>query len=439
MIRSGDYPDCLACSRSPIGWLLVVLFAFSGGCSKDLPTEYGYSKGRSGTASINGLGALRQSFESNAWESRDLHRLNDRLQSIDALVWTPTLHKADESEAVAWFQEWLGERPRTLIYVLPDRGSEPSYWESARELAPSDQRVEYRRRYARSLTRTMTHWTPGSYDPQDSKAVIDRSWFRAERMPGMLPGWNITARDEPGGDDVWHSEPLLQRDDGMILVMRITPDDWDNQAPSDAPSGSSSQILVVAGGSLVTNYGMTTLTGQAVARSLIAHSNGTTSGTTKRVGFLRSGPEGVPVSDSDEPPALSGMELLTVWPLSLITMHLALIAIVACLIVLPIFGRPRRVKERSPSDFADHIRAIAALMQRTGGEAYAASRISDYFRRIRGETTGPWVLPETHDQPLPISARPDPPASVSAGTLASHPEPVTDESRVESSHDPTRH
>ncbi len=434
--------------RAPVRWfvrwsacaaLLAMLLASAGGCSGDLPTEYGRSKGRSGTHSINGFATLRQSFESNAWSSRDVHRLNDRLQSIDTLVWTPTLHKADESEAVDWLQDWLDERPRTLIYVLPDMGSEPAYWEAARTLAPAEQRIEYRRRYARALARAMTQWSPGALDPQDHSVLIERPWFRSKRRLAMSPGWELIAHDHTTGGNAWQYEPLLEAADGTTLVMRITRDPLSIDAPVSHNGDGQSQILVIAGGSLVSNFAMTASSGQAVARTLLAQSESVGPSEGKRVGFLRSGPEGVLVSDADEPLTSSGMELLTVWPLSLITMHLALIAIVACLIVLPIFGRPRRVKERSQSDFADHIRAVAVLMHRSGGETYAASRISDYFRRIRGEAAGPWVLPETHDQPpAPVRSHSHSPASRPAGTLASQPEPEMDEPRIESPHDPHR-
>lgn len=416
--------------------LLVILLAASSGCRHQLSTEYGYSKGRSGTQSINGFGTLRQAFEQNAWSSRDLHRLNDRLQGLDALVWTPTVHKADETEAVDWLENWLDERPRTLVYVLPDMGSELAYWDSARELAPAEQRVEYRRRYAQALTQIMTRWSTGAYDLQDNSAVIERPWFRSERRLGLSPGWEITSQAGTGVSEVWQSEPLVETADGRTLVMRITCDDWENAVSLHPAAEHSSQILVVAGGSLVSNFALTTSIGHDVAKSLIAHTDATAAGTSKRIGFLRSGPEGVVVNDADDPPTRSGMELLTVWPLSLITMHLALIAIVACLVVLPIFGRPRRVKERSSSDFADHIQAIAALMYRTGGEEYAAARISEYFRRIRGETAGPWILPETHEQAPSVASHPtdDRPAI----TLASQPTPETNEPRIESPDDPAR-
>jgi hypothetical protein len=34
------------------------------------------------------------------------------------------------------------------------------------------------------------------------------------------------------------------------------------------------------------------------------------------------------------------------------------------------------------------------LMKRVGGENYARGRISDYMKRMHGETSGPWVIPD---------------------------------------------
>ena len=43
-------------------------------------------------------------------------------------------------------------------------------------------------------------------------------------------------------------------------------------------------------------------------------------------------------------------------------------------------------------------------MRRSGGETFARRKISDYMKRLRGETSGKWVMPEPKPKP---SARPD--------------------------------
>jgi hypothetical protein len=420
--------------RFTAGLSMLLLLTVVGGCNRGLPTEYGKSKGRSGLQSINGFGTLRRSFESNGWKTQDIRRLSARLQSVDAIVWTPTTHlptAADESEAIHWLQQWLDERPRTLIYVIPDDGSELDYWRLAKGLAPPAQRLEYRRRYARTLTTWMT-------EPQDQPS-LDRIWFKAKRRKQDSPSWEIlhpvsavdsaatpvtpptvssTARVRTGRSGVvispsgsselesidperFQYEPLISDDAEATLVMRISWDPAGIDGDGDEGMDGPSQVLVVAGGSQVNNFALTQPQGRQVAQTLLDHSELSRGSGAGRAAFLLSNYTGVPVSEgSDEPPISSGMELLTVWPLSLVTMHLALMGIIACLILLPIFGRPRHVKERPTSDFADHIHAVAVLMNRSGGEEFARARISDYFRRLRGETAGKWIAPEQRSEPL---------------------------------------
>jgi hypothetical protein len=398
------------------------------------------------------------------------------LHSLDAIVWTPTTHLGSEYDALRWMHGWLGQRPRTLIYVLTDEGSEAEYWEKARELAPPDQRLEYRRRHARAISRLLT----GEFAAPDGEIVVDRLWFKAANRNDGPPRWSIAVDDE--ADDSAAGQPasavppvsvfrsvadtrdfardgrvvrrelrgetLLADERGRPLAVRIfvdpvatdsesSPNGTPNPDMSPDPDGSPqfddndqfgqwadadefdgmpltghrlfgqglgrSEVIVVAGGSLVNNFAILSPPGAELARRLIAESSTRVDGDVPRAGFITSGYAGVPVSESDdEPPIAGGMELLTVWPLSLVTIHLALMGIIACLILLPIFGRPRSLPERPPSDFADHIHAVAAMMHRTGGEEFARDRISEYFKRVRGETSGPWVLPESH--PVAIAA-----------------------------------
>ena len=96
----------------------------------------------------------------------------------------------------------------------------------------------------------------------------------------------------------------------------------------------------------------------------------------------------------------SGMELMTVWPISLVTVHAAFLGFVVCMMLLPILGRPRKLERASQTNFGDHIDAVAALMSKTQGESYARNRISEYMKRMNGETSGEWVQEDT---PKPIS------------------------------------
>ena len=157
---------------------------------------------------------------------------------------------------------------------------------------------------------------------------------------------------------------------------------------------------------MLTNYAFTTPFTRALAEEIV-DATIDPSDSELIAGFITSEYGSVPISElKPGETKASGMELLTTWPLSLVTIHAVFLGIVALLILLPIFGRPRQVVRSSLSRFGDHLDAVAALMFRTGGEEYARRRISEYHRRVRGETTGPWVLPETQPPKTPTLTPP---------------------------------
>jgi hypothetical protein len=423
--------------------MLVIL----AGCGRSLRTDYGSVRGVGGDESINGFGALRRAYESTGWSTQEVSRLNDRLSGLDAILWVPTVRDTIYDDAIDWFEEWLAAEPRTLIYVVPDGGCETNYLEVASKLAPPEQRFEYRRRLARLQTDAMLEAL------RDSPA--ENRWFSLKRMVddsqvgGDVGEWNgqfselpQSSRGESGNRslrivyevlppatltnvgagtpsgstspsptsstsagstsagstlagstsyDVEH-EVLLSTSDGSPAIVRLTSGLW-----------GESEVIVVGSGSMVSNFSLTTPLGQQLAAKLIEQ----TGDQPGSMGVLSTAVGGAAVSDqAAEINAVTGMELFSVWPLSLIMLHLAVLGIVACMILLPIFGRPRESETASSTDFRDHIDAVAALMSRSGGEDYARRRVSDYMRRIRGETSGPWVMQETKPPPPIDPSRP---------------------------------
>lgn len=408
-------------------WVAVAMLVILAGCDRSLRTDYGSIRGVGGDESINGFGALRRSYESTGWSTQDVSRLNDRLASLDAVLWVPAVRDTIYDDAIDWFEDWLADKPRTLIYVVPDGGCEASYMEVAGKLAAPEQRFEYRRRLARLQTDAMLE---ALHD-----APVENRWFTLKRVVddlrvgGNLGEWNgesdnrslpiayevlppapltnvnagalapstssssaVNASAVGMAGDVKH-EVLLSAVDGSPAIVRLTSEPW-----------GESQVIVVGSGSMVSNFSLTTPIGQQLAAKLIEH----TGKQPGSMGVLSTAVGGAPVSDqAAEITAVTGIELFTVWPLSLIMLHLAVLGIVACMILLPIFGRPRELETASSTDFGDHIDAVAALMSRSGGEDYARRRVSDYMRRVRGETSGPWVMQETKptapiDQTRPI-------------------------------------
>lgn len=392
---------------------IVMAVSFSG-CTH-LNTEYGKSTGAEGQKSLNGFGVLRDVYRRQGWNDRTLARLSERVKKVDTIVWTPTATHAPSKEATDWFEEWLAQGDKTLVYVLRDYQTESTYWQQAARLAEPEQRVEYRRRTARSRIRylrsllerpqlisngwftavplqppepvgeTTGAWSAavGGFEPHVRLEYEIREFEEKDRSSPSQPPMFTFGQAEMGFSDTEVDfTPLLRTETEIPLVARVSHPTW-----------NGSQILVVAGGSLLNNFGLLQGASQRLALQLIERSrreNGT--GRPPTVGFLYSDERGVIVSSLDpDNMGPSGMEMLTVWPLNLVTLHAAMLGLVVCLMLLPIFGRPRRLPSRDTADFAAHVNAVAALMARTSGEDYARQRISEYMVRVRGETEGPWV------------------------------------------------
>ncbi len=397
------------------------------GCGR-FSTEYGDSAGPQGRSSINGFGALRQSFENAGFENRDITRLTERMTKTDTIVWTPSHLVSFHSDVTSWLDRWLTMGGRTLVFVVPDSGSEADYWIDASRMAPPEQRLEYRRRAARSMNERMVwrlnreplvsngwihaaplavrHKTNSLNGPWAESFPDEKSQFELEydiapstdpTTQGAKPTqvFSGTKKTGPGAAKYVYQgttsesstdvsiTPALQDDAGTTIISEVTSPQW-----------KDSKIIVVSGGSLLTNYAFTDPANVILADKIVRTSL-EIAGENPKAGFIKVDAQSLPVSDSKPGiPKASGWELLTTWPISLVMIHLVLLLIVALLSLLPSLGRPRKVVYNSVSNFGDHLDAIAVLMRRAGGEDYARNRISEYMKRVHGETNGPWIVPE---------------------------------------------
>jgi hypothetical protein len=422
-------------SRSPANlWLLLAFTCMLLGCSR-LSTDYGKSKGL-GKTSLNGFGALRTAFEQAGASSRDISRFSERVLRTDAIVWTPQSFAPIETKVTQWFERWLATGNKTLVYVVPDSGSEADYWTDAAKLASPEQRLEYRKRAAKSINQRMTWRLNRVQQPSNG-------WFRVEPLKhrqyvtklegswqeevggpgGELGGFvefavipydkdqapNATTTPTflggptgPGTQQWYFPEDVTTTNVPIKFTRSLTTGDGNSIVTElQSSNWNGSRIIVVAGGSLLTNYGLTKPMNQRLAAKIIKTAT-PTGKDEMRVGFLSSSAN-IPVSEKKPgAPVVAGMEMLTVWPISLVTMHGVILGLVICLMLYPIFGRPKRITNTKQSDFGHHLDAVAALMIRAKGEQYARQRISDYMKRVVGETVGPWVLP---DPPRPETTK----------------------------------
>ncbi|MEL6107372.1 MAG: hypothetical protein AAFU85_15135 [Planctomycetota bacterium] len=421
------------------------------GCGPKLGTGYGKSKGYLARRSVNGFSALREAYVKSGFKHRDLTRLTSRVRNANVIVWTPTHPSAIQVKTTRWFESWLTSGHKTLVYVLPDSGSEADYYREASGTAIPVQRLEYRRKYAESLNRAhrwelnryqypSNGWFDASPKLQSSPLLVDENATNAWRVPNDSPGeavplaeqevrseWTLhpyKSVDNSGNNannvPVTITQPtgpgsvipslntsttpsrtevdfasLVETEGGDTVVAKVTSKRWKN-----------SQILVVASGSMLTNYGLTAAANRRLASRLIdasfepmvvggivdAELRLLADGSEPQAAFASA--EGqFPISEKvDGIPRATGAELLTVYPISLVTMHMAVIGMVICLMLLPTFGRPRTISRRALTHFGDHLDAVGTLMRRRGGASFARQRISEYMKRVRGETSGNWVL-----------------------------------------------
>jgi hypothetical protein len=403
------------------------------GCRR-MSTDYGSTKGVNGRQSLNGFGAFRESYERTGFRTRDVSRLSDRVMRTDVIVWTPKILGTVDTRVTRWFEKWLGRGGRTLVYVVPDSGSEADYWLDAAKLAPANQRLEYRKRAARSINERMMWRLNRGQVPSNgwfrirtlenrkrvskiggawAKDMADRSDPQTEiavefvvvpyaeptNGPAATSGQSTSGPTGPGTPRrtyLSETQPtktpinctaVVSTEKGDSIVLELRSKRW-----------RDSRIIVVAGGSLLTNYAFTRNWNRRLAAQIVQKST-PASKSDPRAGFLTSNWNAIPVSEKKPGvPQASGMELLTVWPMSLVTMHGVMLGLVVCLMLLPIFGRPRKIRRSKQSDFGHHLDAVAALMNKSGGQQYARARISEYMKRMHGETSGPWVLPDPPTQ-----------------------------------------
>ncbi len=430
--------------------LPTLLMLVLAGCDSGLRTSYGPSVGFLAKRSVNGFTTFRNAFDNAGFATRDLNRLTDRSKRSAVIVWTPTHPTGIEANTTRWLEQWLRMKDKTLIYVVPDSGSETAFYRDARPLAPPLQRLEYRRKYAENLIkehqwqllRTVlpsNGWLSIRPKVQQTQMVLAGSeaaradaWSdlaesqTPRRVEWVLEEYDRKNKSQQGtivfqpvgpGAPVWpmgqnvtptstktEFQPIVLSEDGDAIVARLTSKAWGN-----------SQVVVVAGGSLLTNYGLTKPENQTLAERLIRTSFAPliqsgrvdpqerllADGSQPQVSFATAS-YSLPISDrNNEIPRASGAEFFTEFPLSFVTFHIAILGFVICLMLMPIFGRPKRVDRGVLTHFGDHLTAVATLMRRRGGETFARRRISDYMKQVRDETSGPWVIEEPVHAPDP--------------------------------------
>ncbi len=377
-----------------------VLLLTSSGCSEQIDTVYGRRAGIVGGDSVNGTAVLGRMFENAGHRVRTKRALtNTMMTACDVIVWFPDDFQAPSQEVTRWFDNWLWQGGRTLIYVGRDFDAAPSYYDKVIPTAPADQQPELkrRRRDAKSEFSSMRN---------TASMQTDCDWFKIDTTTGQRTVKSLTGPWSDGIDASkteieLHSRLKPKTDEDTVVDESNTQDEFNWLEVDDAQTDSmirstdvlletpndilisrlnyryanGSQIIVVANGSFLLNLPLVNREHRKLATRLI----GEVGDPQQSVVFLESGFGGPRImAEEPEEDIPSGLGLFMKRPLDVVLFHVAMLGLMFCLSRWPVFGRERRPPRTSVSDFGRHVDALGELLERTGDRDFASARIKNY-------------------------------------------------------------
>ena len=432
----------------------VILFP---GCRYPLGSSYGLSEGTDAHTSPASVSLFRNMCNADGRTTLAVRSLSPRaMTKLNAIVWSPDSFAVHSPETTAWIEKWLLSGGKTLVYVGRDFSPMADYWaQSAEEFsndAVSDQDALHAREEqaaahaqldsmrAGARTRVATPWCLFDYPLENEERVskVKGAWASALDPANA----RLFIRSFPVG----YSEETLLGD--QKLFDRESEDNSTKQSPStpvatNAPSAEfdfrwqtsdatmlgyvkainasdlptmnsylstaddkpliaevtksawgSSRVLVLANSSLISNLSLTNSENLTIARKLLDEL------PKDNIGFL-TGTNDPRVRTDDSSDQQKGFEMLTVWPLNVISIHAVILGMLVLLAAFPIFGRAKLLPVKSTREFGQHIEAVGGLLLKSQDRSYALATIAEYFRNVRKEPTSAWakIEPPTQQEP----------------------------------------
>ena len=441
---------------------LILAASFTLGCGSRYPTSnYGLSEGSSARVSPDAVSAFRNMCDETNRKSMKVGSLSNRTANkLSSLIWIPEESFVHSAPVLDWMEEWLKKGDKTLIYVGRDYSPTADYWDFAGAQLQSQEKSkstvvgalenkaleELRLDSLQSSQRDRIAlpWAlleneagvfetveqlegPWASDLQEHKHRIRvRSFFRdwsladSEKVSKQLD-WQAEVSDsskpvQSSFPKQWttgdtnnleiakkveendlDAEVLLATKSNKPLITVLSKEEW-----------QGSQVILLANSCFISNYSMTHRGNRIIAHKLIEDL------PQGKVGFLTAARD-PRVSVGDEEEEQRGFEMLTEWPLNVISFHAFFLGMIVLASLFPILGRPKKLPELSTQNFAQHVEALGALLFRSSDRFYALTTIADYFRVVRKDPNSPWAKYEetVHQQPSsPFQSEPAPPQSL---------------------------
>ncbi len=446
----------------PIIKNMALLFAWCcaamvfSGCRNSLSTQYGLSEGTDAKVSPASVSLFRNMCNADGRTTLVVRSLSPRaIDKLKAIVWSPDSFGPHKAETMAWMDRWLSSGDRTLIYVGRDFSPTADYWsqsadkfsnsvnsyqdaisarqQQAIELAALDRmRSKLRAKTATpwcvfdhshgfeervnkvkgpwsnaldaSIARLFVRSYPIGYSDQ-TRTTLQKEFDRESEDTSSKPANSANSANTKEYEFKWQTsdatmlgfvktltisdlpemENLLATMDDRPLVAEVTKKEWRN-----------SRVLILSNSSLISNLSLTNYENLSIAKKLIEKL------PKQNIGFLTGGQD-PRVRKDDNSEQQKGFEMLTIWPLNVITLHAVFLGMLVLLAVFPIFGRAKQLPVKSTREFGQHIEAVGGLLVKSQDRFYALATIAEYFRNVRKEPTSAWANVEPAAQQEPKS------------------------------------
>ena len=417
--------------------LLSVALLICMGCNRQVRFDYGESEGYPAKCSPSGLTVFREMVKEKGLETYSVRSLSPaNMNRLNTIVWSPDAFPVHQAATYTWLSQWLSQGNRTLIYIGRDYSPNVDYWRDLAKSPPSlkqvtdpesaardwaaleqsrldrirranrdtiitpwfrwdcsNHQMEQVQEFAGPLSKFVdasnskiflrTHptaivptdesaikkefdWEPNAATPVPTNKPYEKTWTTADESQQQIIA-------QIPFDDARTISPDLLTGNGRILIGTLV-----------RPEFLGGRVIVVANNSLFSNYSMLHESHRTIASSII---NDLPKGG---VGFITGEMDPV-VRENNADEQQQGLEMLTLWPLNVITIHAAILGLIALIAAFPIFGRPKRLRLESSTDFGQHITAVGKMLERTGDADFATRTIAEYFRKVKKDNASPWA------------------------------------------------
>ena len=383
--RQFDNAKTTAVPRVRYGLVLLACLFLTAGCmDRKIETGYGKASGDSYGRSVNGTAVFHSMIEATGYEVERYGKYSPRWERYQTVFWIPDSFGPPGEDVIDRVDDWLAtDGPRTLVYVARDFDAANMYWDTLRQgAAGKEEQDDLSRQFLEATTgHLLNRQAGGKLEGCDWYDVANHPYTKPEKITGdFVDELDVAELDlrygtlpAPGdlheaGQFGDYSVEVLMSVDGYPFIYSLTK-----------PKYSGGRIIVVGNSSFLLNFPLINATNRELATELIylALENEYSS---DEVLFIES-KYTLPISDRDSPERQSQWEWIAKKPLRYIVPNILFCSLLFCFVYFPIFGRPKKIKQRSTANFRDHINALGQLIRKTKSRTIPNSWIEEYRRR----------------------------------------------------------